>query len=92
MPAYLKQKQRDTSKQGRLNLFKLVGAHLTSKTNFYGKKLNSYEQLIKVVGACAPSAPLVPPPMPQSIKHDASIIKVFVKPSIYPNTTVTSNI
>ena len=25
--------------------------------------VNSYEQLIKVVGACAPSAPLVPPPM-----------------------------
>ena len=43
--------------QGRLNLLKVVGAHLTNKTNFYGKKLNSYEQLIKVVGACAPSAP-----------------------------------
>ena len=49
--------------QGRLNLLKVVGAHLTNKTNFYGKKLNSYEQLIKVVGARAPSAPLVPPPM-----------------------------
>ena len=49
--------------QGWLNLLKVVGAHLTSKTNFYGKKLNSYEQLIKVVGAHAPSAPLVPPPM-----------------------------
>ena len=35
----------------------LTGAHLTNKTNFYGKKLNSYEQLIKVVGARASSAP-----------------------------------
>ena len=40
--------------QGQLNLLKVVEAHLTSKTNFYGKKLNSYEQLIKFVGACAP--------------------------------------
>ena len=39
------------------------GTLLPSKTNFYGKKLNSYEQLIKVVGAHAPSAPLVPPLM-----------------------------
>ena len=42
--------------QGRLNLLKVVETHLTNKTNFYGKKLNSYEQLIKVVGAHAPSA------------------------------------
>ena len=38
-----------------------MGAHLTNKTNFYGIKLNSYEQLIKVVGALAPSAHLIPP-------------------------------
>ena len=46
---------------------RVVGAHLTSKTNFYGKKPNSYEQLIKVVGARAPSAPLVPPPMLKTV-------------------------
>ena len=43
--------------QWRLNLLKVVGAHLTNKTNFYGKKLNSYEQLIKVVGHVFPMPP-----------------------------------
>ena len=43
--------------QGRLNVLKVVGAHLINKTNFYGKKLNSYGQLIKVVGAMPPVPP-----------------------------------